>query len=439
VPRDLTGSGLNTTVTLTFKPPVDDGGYTLGNYQYSINGTDFSTANTVVDNGDGTRSITLTGLTSGQTYTNAFKVAATNPLGTGPAATIASLTVQRLSLDSLGDTKVDKGPLSMQTVIDTMAVTYTVSPAGVCTQSSGVITLVAVGTCSVTANQAGDATHVAATTTKSFQVLAADVVIAVPDAPTSLVATRGTGQIGLSWTAPSSNGGAQITDYVIQYLFGGTWIPFVDGTSSTTNTIVTGLTNGTAYDFRVSAVNSAGQGNWSTSVTSTPATVPGPVTSLSGSLSSTTATVQWTAPANPSGASVTGFKVSYKLSNSVTWSTPIDDAASPASLTGLTSGAAYDYLVTAVNAIGESTPTSTVTLQNVDADSSTALTWVSAGVGITNYKVLYKITGGSSESEVDTASTNLTRTLSGLVNGTSYEVRVAAYTNAVISSYSSTV
>ena len=177
----------------------------------------------------------------------------------------------------------------------------------------------------------------------------------------------------------------------------------------------------------------------SSSVTSTPATVPGPVTSLSGSLSSTTATVQWTAPANPTGASVTGFKVSYKLSNSVTWSTPIDDAASPASLTGLTSGAAYDYLVTAVNAIGESTPTSTVTLQNVDADSSTALTWVSAGVGITNYKVLYKITGGSSESEVDTASTNLTRTLSGLVNGTSYEVRVAAYTNAVISSYSSTV
>ena len=438
-PRDLVGTGLNTTVTLTFKPPLDDGGYTLGNYLYSIDGTNYSTANSIVDNGDGTRSITITGLTPGQTYTNAFKVAATNPLGTGLSATIASLTVQRLSLDILGNTKVDQGPLSMLTSVDSMAVTYAVSPAGVCTQTAGVITLVAVGTCTVTADQAGDATHVAATTTKSFQVLAADVVIVAPGAPTSLLAARGSGQIGLSWTAPASNGGSAITDYVIQYLYGGTWIPFVDGTSNTTSAIVTGLTNGTVYDFRVAAVNIAGQGNWSTSVTSTPATVPGPVTSLSGSLSSTTATVQWTPPADPSGASVTGFKVSYKLSNSVTWSTPIDDAASPALITGLTSGSTYDYLVTAVNAIGESTPTSTVTLQNIDSDSSTALTWVSAGAGITNYKILYKVVGGSSETEVNTASTGLTSTLTSLVNGTSYEVRVAAYTDLVISSYSSTV
>jgi hypothetical protein len=438
-PRDLVGTGLNTTVTLTFKPPLDDGGYTLGSYKYSIDGTNYSTAISIVDNGDGTRSITITGLTPGQTYTNAFKVAATNPLGTGPSATIASLTVQRLSLDVLGDTKVDQGPLSMLTSVDSMTVTYTVSPASVCTQSAGVITLVAVGTCTVTADQAGDATHVAATTTKTFQVLAADVVIVAPGAPTSLLPSRGSGQIGLSWTAPTSDGGSAITDYVIQYLYGGTWIPFVDGTSNSTSAIVTGLTNGTAYDFRVAAVNSAGQGNWSTSIASTPATVPGPVTLLSGSLSSTTATVQWTPPANPSGASVTGFKVSYKLSNSVTWSTPIDDAASPASITGLTSGSSYDYLVTAINAIGESTPTSTVTLQNIDSDSSTALTWVTAGVGITNYKILYKVVGEFSETEVDTTSTNLTRTLSGLVNGTSYEVRVAAYTSTTLSSYSSTV
>jgi len=95
-----------------------------------------------------------------------------------------------------------------------------------------------------------------------------------PDAPTSLSATAGNGQVSLSWTAPASNGGAAITDYTVQFSSNGgsTWSTFADGTSTATSATVTGLANGTAYVFRVAAVNAAGTGAYTAASSSvTPA------------------------------------------------------------------------------------------------------------------------------------------------------------------------
>ena len=82
----------------------------------------------------------------------------------------------------------------------------------------------------------------------------------------------------LSWTAPADNGGSDITDYILRYTEDGTnWNVFNDGLSTATSGIVTGLTNGQAYNFKIAAVNAAGRGTNSTQVTSTPsavATVP---------------------------------------------------------------------------------------------------------------------------------------------------------------------
>jgi hypothetical protein len=92
----------------------------------------------------------------------------------------------------------------------------------------------------------------------------------VPPAPTSLTATAGNAQVSLSWTAPTVLSVTPITDYVVQFSSnsGSTWTTFTDGTSTATSATVTGLTNGTAYVFRVAAVNGVGTGAYSSATSS---------------------------------------------------------------------------------------------------------------------------------------------------------------------------
>jgi hypothetical protein len=88
----------------------------------------------------------------------------------------------------------------------------------------------------------------------------------IPGAPTGVTGTAGNGQVSLTWTAPSVVAQIPVTDYVVQYSSnsGSTWTTFSDGTSSTASATVTGLTNGTAYTFRVAATNGLGTGSYST-------------------------------------------------------------------------------------------------------------------------------------------------------------------------------
>ena len=87
----------------------------------------------------------------------------------------------------------------------------------------------------------------------------------VPGGPTNLTATPVTGRVNLAWRAPASNGGAAITDYIVQYSSnnGTTWRIFVESVSSATSASVTGLVRGTSYVFRVVAMNVAGAGEYS--------------------------------------------------------------------------------------------------------------------------------------------------------------------------------
>jgi hypothetical protein len=91
-----------------------------------------------------------------------------------------------------------------------------------------------------------------------------------PDAPTSVSGTAGDEQVDVSFTAPSDVGGAAVSGYRVTDTTG------AHGASGSASPItVTGLTNDTAYTFRVWAINSFG---WSSpsdaSGSVTPAFIP---------------------------------------------------------------------------------------------------------------------------------------------------------------------
>lgn len=100
-------------------------------------------------------------------------------------------------------------------------------------------------------------------------------------APTSLAATGGNAQVSLTWTAPSYNGGSAITDYSVQYSTnsGSTWTTFADGTSTAATATVSGLTNGTAYVFRVAGINANGTGTYTAASSSVTPSAAIPFTS----------------------------------------------------------------------------------------------------------------------------------------------------------------
>jgi hypothetical protein len=85
---------------------------------------------------------------------------------------------------------------------------------------------------------------------------------AVPSAPQPSSAP-GDGQVTLTWLTPP-DGGSAITGYLVEYrpTGGTTWTSTGPGRLDTTR-IIDGLTNGTAYEFRVAAVNGVGIGPFS--------------------------------------------------------------------------------------------------------------------------------------------------------------------------------
>ena len=126
------------------------------------------------------------------------------------------------------------------------------------------------------------------------------VPVTVPGAPTGLTATPDDGTVTLAWAAPASDGGSPVTGYNVYQGTspGGESGTPVNGSSlvAATSYQVTGLTNGTTYYFRVTAVTRVGQGPASAEVNAVPVTVPGAPTGLTATPDDGTVTLAWAAP-----------------------------------------------------------------------------------------------------------------------------------------------
>jgi cytochrome b involved in lipid metabolism len=232
--------------------------------------------------------------------------------------------------------------------------------------------------------------------------------VTIPSVPTGVTATPGNGQVTVSWTAS-----AGATSYQVVRV----GAPAV--TSTTTSLTVTGLANNTSYSFTVAAVNTAGTSAASTPATATPvvpATAPAAPTGLAATAGTGQVVLTWTATAG-----ATSYQV-FQGSTSI--GTP---ATTTYTIAGLTNAIAYSFTVKAVNAVGASpasssvsaTPVATPTgLAATAGDTQVVLTWT-ATAGATSYQVFQGSTS------IGTPATT-TFTATGLTNALAYSFTVKA-------------
>jgi len=270
-PTNVSAAGDGGSAIVAFSPPSSDGGSPITSYTVTGSpGTGgASVSATAVASASGSGSpIVVGGLTTGTPYT--FSVSATNAIGTGPSS----------------------------------------APSNVVTP------------------------------------------VAVPEAPTGVSAAGADGAATVSFAAPGSDGGSAITGYTVTGSPGGSCAAIAPALSCT----VTGLVNGTAYTFTVTATNAVGTGPPSApsnSVTPQPDdTVPGAPTGATAVAGNELADVSWSAPSSDGGSAITGYTVTGSPGGSCTAIAPTTSCT----VTGLDNGTAYTFTVTATNAVGTGSP-----------------------------------------------------------------------------------
>ena len=364
IPTDVVGTPGNGMVALRWKAPVDTGGTAIRDYVIQYKASTDSTWKFFEDGASTATSATVSGLTNGTSYV--FQVGAVNGAGQGRYsawAANARAAIWTKPLPDNGNTWT-YDPSTTRWVERTRDGSFYASFREISRDPQ--YARLRDDSRSFTLNLY--ATSAAWTTDSASQWYSMGtgrwvespflVLPSVAPAPvTSLQAMAGNRQVSLRWSAPVSNGGTEITDYVVQYrtTSQSTWTTFPDGMTSATSATVTGLTNGTSYLFRVASVNSAGQGGFCTlSAPATPRTTADPPTNVTGTAGNGRVALNWAAPANNGGAAVSRYAVHYSENGGKSWTIAPANASARTSATvaDLTNGREYLFRVAAVNAAG---------------------------------------------------------------------------------------
>jgi hypothetical protein len=267
----------------------------------------------------------------------------------------------------------------------------------------------------------------------------------VPSASTITGITPGNGNLSVAFTS-GSDGGAAVTNYKYSLNGGSSFTAFSPAQTSSPVSI-SGLTNGTAYNVQLVALNVAGDGAASNTVSGTPFTTPSAVTGFTVTEGNSQLSLTFTAGAD-GGSAITNYE--YSLNGGSTF-TSAGFTTSPIVVSGLTNGTTYSVQLRAVNAAGNGVATSSVSATPRTISDAPSITGITAGnsqlsvafsaptfnggTTVINYK--YSINGGSTFVSAGTTSSPII--ITGLTNGTTYDVQLLAVNVAGDGTPSSTV
>ena len=435
VPAQVTGLGAtasNGAITLSWSAPAD-GGSSITSY--------------TVEYSDG--SSTSTATASGTTWTHSdptlsteyeYKVRAVNSIGDGPWSDATKATAYDVpaQVTGLGATASNgaitlswSAPADGGSSITSYTVEYSDGSSTSTATASGTTwthsdpTLGTEYEYKVRAvNSAGDG---------PWSDAAKATAYTAPAQVTGLGATASNGAITLSWSAPA-DGGSSITSYTVEYSDGSSTST---ATASGTTWTHSDPTLGTEYEYKVRAVNSAGDGPWSDAAKATAYTAPAQVTGLGATASNGAITLSWSAPAD-GGSSITSYTVEYSDGSSTSTATA---SGTTWTHSDPTLGTEYEYKVRAVNSAGDgpwsdaakatayTAPAQVTGLGATASNGAITLSWsapADGGSSITSYTVEYS--DGSSTSTATASGTTWTHSDPTL--GTEYEYKVRAVNSA---------
>ena len=264
-------------------------------------------------------------------------------------------------------------------------------------------------------------------------------------APRNLQATSGIGNATLVWQAPLSNGGSTITGYQIYRSTSsgtGTIYASIGNLTSFTDTLVTG---GTKYFYKVSALNGTAYASpRSNEASAIPLSVSQPPTGLATPyVSPSQISISWQAPLNDGGSPITGYKIERSIDGGTTWNTIAPNVApSPRWYSDyhLLASTTYTYRVSAINSIGTSSPSSTVSVTVSQPPTGLKATTVSPsqinlsciaptsndGSAITGYKIERSTDGGTTWNTIVASTLHSWYSDYFLSASTTYTYRVSA-------------
>jgi uncharacterized protein YjbI with pentapeptide repeats len=271
----------------------------------------------------------------------------------------------------------------------------------------------------------------------------------VSSSPSGVAGVVGDRQVVVSWVAPSSDGGAALTGYVVSS--GGVGVcsvtvvaPAVEPATSCT---VSGLVNGTGYSFSVRAFNAVG-GSVASDVSGVlvPRSVPDAPSGVVGVAGDRQVSLSWNAPSSDGGSALTGYKV-FSAGVQVCSVGVVVPALAPATsctITGLTNGTPATYSVKATNIAGMSPgsayssqitprtiPGAPTNVVGTGFNGGVSLGWtapvVNGGSPVTGYVVTTSGVTACSVVVTPPAASPEPRCLAtGLVNGQTYTFTVKA-------------